>query len=358
MGCRKLTYYQEPAFSASWKIFSLEKEKNVSGSKFCIDYYTFGMQMPGRNGSTGDYRYGFQGQEMDDEVKGEGNSYDFGNRMHDPRVGRFLSIDRYANKSPRETPYGFASNMPIIAIDINGDSTYLIIAGAGYENYTKKGVGHDLGTSFMVNAQALKKKIESNSTFDPSRDEIVIVYAPSTQRFVDAVNKEYKSGKIASLTVFSHGYSISNTNGTSAGGISLGGEMPGEVRDDGSIVSQSEANNQLNDYQSREINDLTVYELDRSNFESNARATLYGCFLGGRSSWSDDQIEAHSFGQRFANYLNISVKSFTGGGGGSMKVNSEGKNVYDGEMTRFTERETGEVKQSTFNRNEKPKIVR
>ena len=41
------------------------------------DYYPFGVQMPGRNGSTGDYRYGFQGQEKDDEVKGEGNSINY-----------------------------------------------------------------------------------------------------------------------------------------------------------------------------------------------------------------------------------------------------------------------------------------
>jgi hypothetical protein len=34
------------------------------------DYYPFGMQMVGRNGSTSDYRYGFQGQETDDEVTG------------------------------------------------------------------------------------------------------------------------------------------------------------------------------------------------------------------------------------------------------------------------------------------------
>ena len=42
------------------------------------DYYPFGMQMPSRNGSSGDYRYGFNGMESDDEVKGVKNSYDFG----------------------------------------------------------------------------------------------------------------------------------------------------------------------------------------------------------------------------------------------------------------------------------------
>jgi RHS repeat-associated protein len=39
------------------------------------------------------YTYGFQGQEKDDEVSGEGNSYDFGARFYNSRVGRWLSVD-------------------------------------------------------------------------------------------------------------------------------------------------------------------------------------------------------------------------------------------------------------------------
>ena len=35
------------------------------------DYYPGGMLLPGRHGNTSDYRYGFQGQEMDDEIKGK-----------------------------------------------------------------------------------------------------------------------------------------------------------------------------------------------------------------------------------------------------------------------------------------------
>lgn len=37
-------------------------------------YYPFGMLMPERNWSTDGYRYGFNGQEKDDEIKGEGNT--------------------------------------------------------------------------------------------------------------------------------------------------------------------------------------------------------------------------------------------------------------------------------------------
>ena len=36
----------------------------------------------------GTYRYGFNGMEKSDEVYGEGNAYDFGARIHDPRIGR------------------------------------------------------------------------------------------------------------------------------------------------------------------------------------------------------------------------------------------------------------------------------
>jgi RHS repeat-associated protein len=39
------------------------------------------------------YRYGFNGMEKDDEVKGSGNSLDFGSRIYDARTGRWLSVD-------------------------------------------------------------------------------------------------------------------------------------------------------------------------------------------------------------------------------------------------------------------------
>lgn len=84
------------------------------------DYYPYGMQMPGRKGSTGDYRYGFQGQEKDDEVKGEGNSVNYKYRMHDPRVGRFFAVDPLAPEYPELTPYQFSSNRVIDFIEIEG----------------------------------------------------------------------------------------------------------------------------------------------------------------------------------------------------------------------------------------------
>lgn len=89
------------------------------------DYYPFGMLMPGRHYTTGSaslaYRYGFNGKEKDNEVYGTGNSYDFGARMYDPRVGRFLSIDPRWKEFPFWSPYVYAGNNPIRFVDVNGE---------------------------------------------------------------------------------------------------------------------------------------------------------------------------------------------------------------------------------------------
>ena len=59
--------------------------------------------------------------EMDDEVKGEGNSYDFRARMYDPRVGRWFSTDAFESKHASISPYVFALNNPIYFIDPDGN---------------------------------------------------------------------------------------------------------------------------------------------------------------------------------------------------------------------------------------------
>lgn len=78
------------------------------------------MLLPGRHANTSDYRYGFQGQEMDDEIKGEGNSLNYTFRMHDPRVGRFLSLDPISAQYPHNSPYAFAENRVIDGIELEG----------------------------------------------------------------------------------------------------------------------------------------------------------------------------------------------------------------------------------------------
>ncbi len=103
---------------------------NVFPADGLIDYYEagvmsatdypFGMELVGRTYSSPKYRYGFNGKEKDDEVKGSGTQYDYGFRIYDPRVGRFLSVDPISDEYPELTPYQFASNGPITFFDRDG----------------------------------------------------------------------------------------------------------------------------------------------------------------------------------------------------------------------------------------------
>jgi RHS repeat-associated protein len=88
----------------------------------------FGMLMPERKYDNGSqYRYRFNGKEKSDEVYGEGNVYDYGFRIYNPRLGKFLSVDPLSAKYPWYTPYQFAGNMPIAAIDLDGLEQFVVI---------------------------------------------------------------------------------------------------------------------------------------------------------------------------------------------------------------------------------------
>ncbi len=87
------------------------------------DYYPFGMMQYARSwteSNVGNYRFGFNGKENDNEVKGVGDQIDYGKRIYDPRMGRFLSVDPLQKKYPELTPYQYASNRPIDGVDLDG----------------------------------------------------------------------------------------------------------------------------------------------------------------------------------------------------------------------------------------------
>lgn len=114
MGCQRLTYHQKTSSKTeSTPIFKI-------GQKQGGDYQVFGVQLDGRTHQSSDYRYGFNGMEKDDEIKGEGNSVNYKYRMHDPRIGRFFAVDPISYKFPYYSPYHFTSNSPIISVDLEG----------------------------------------------------------------------------------------------------------------------------------------------------------------------------------------------------------------------------------------------
>jgi len=87
---------------------------------------------------------------MENDKEVNSGAQDFGNRFYDARIAKFLSIDRYASKFPFYSPYLFAGNTPIRAIDIKGDSVWIVSRYLNFMLYPDgPGVGSVASHSFL-----------------------------------------------------------------------------------------------------------------------------------------------------------------------------------------------------------------
>ena len=82
------------------------------------------MLMPGRN-SDSTYRFGFNGKENLNDVKGVGKLQDYGERIYDPRLGKWLSIDPLYMKYPSLSPYQYCANNPVFFVDRDGKKIFI-----------------------------------------------------------------------------------------------------------------------------------------------------------------------------------------------------------------------------------------
>jgi RHS repeat-associated protein len=142
---------------------------------------------------TPDYRFTFNGKESDSEVKGEGNSLDFGARIYDSRLGRFWTIDPISFKLPSLSSYQFAGNSSIRYVDVNGE-------GPGDPVYTNiKGKGNvviylvDPGKSFS------EPLLNNNDTWD-------VIAVNNIANAAKILNQVYSTtNKVQNLAIRTHG---------------------------------------------------------------------------------------------------------------------------------------------------------
>ena len=103
-------------------------------------YYPFGGVFAATN-NVQPYKY--NGKEFDN--KNGLNWYDYGARHYDAALGRFVSIDRFAEKYPLLSPYQYAANNPVVNVDVNGDSVRVYTETDSYgHSWLSTGEGEDM----------------------------------------------------------------------------------------------------------------------------------------------------------------------------------------------------------------------
>jgi RHS repeat-associated protein len=142
------------------------------------------MVMPGRTyvKSGGDYRFGFQGQEKNSDLSGvDGGHLDFQFRIHDARLGRFLSVDPLYASYPWNSTYAFAENKVIRFIDLEGAESY---------DYMKK-IEHEEGETKLEYAKnwTLNRLISLINIIPTVNNNITIFLWEGPQGNIDYFNE-------------------------------------------------------------------------------------------------------------------------------------------------------------------------
>jgi RHS repeat-associated protein len=129
------------------------------------DYYPFGMGMGGRSWSqNSSYRFGFNGKETDEET----GLQDYGFRIYHPAISKFLSVDPLAPDYPWYTPYQFAGNKPIAAVDLDGLEEHIVIysqtAQKALLDYKENGLrSMAIQAAYVMTAQRYPSKEEGGN---------------------------------------------------------------------------------------------------------------------------------------------------------------------------------------------------
>ena len=187
------------------------------------DYDPYGMLLPGRfGGGFVDQKFGFQGQLKDDELNGSvGTSYAFEYRVHDPRVGRFLSIDPLAHEYPWNSPYVFSENNVICYVELEG--LELAVSEANVDNICTPNSVENVDaatTASPVNTIKLVSDIDHYQIKSLVTNQILVAtYGKNdfgyveTQTLINNLSFEYKSYSIQSIQnpgTFDHIVEVTN----------------------------------------------------------------------------------------------------------------------------------------------------
>ncbi len=198
--------------------------------------------MPGRKYEVqSGYRYGFNGKEKDKDLNSL-TAYDYGFRIYNPGIGKFLSVDPLTQSYPWYSPFHFAGNQPIVAIDLDGAEPKWLQDALEFFGAGPKKVNSEVeSTSRLVtNQAAFKESLPDQINGGPGgiareliiNNQNVKDYSNASDYFV----RPYKITNFVAETIYpsaqllNGGYSITRGNYISGGIDILAGGLGSKSR--------------------------------------------------------------------------------------------------------------------------------
>ncbi|WP_065220585.1 MULTISPECIES: RHS repeat domain-containing protein [Butyricimonas] len=180
------------------------------------DYYPFGTKYIRSDYLTSDNRYKYNGQE--EQVLGDLKYLDYGARMYDCELARWLSIDPKLERYVNISPYGYCANNPIVLIDMGGE--YIDPASLAAWNTLTNEV-NDKRNDMKELIDYLRVLLDNIKPSNPMYDLIVSMYENAKTRvsFLDNI--------IASFNILEESeqkYSLEELKGTSMGYVEYSSE--------------------------------------------------------------------------------------------------------------------------------------
>ncbi|MDG1849273.1 MAG: RHS repeat-associated core domain-containing protein [Flavobacteriales bacterium] len=218
MGCLQIKYDDRIPAPKNWKVFVGGVEKKNRSQKKGLDYYPFGMEMPGRKYASESYRYGYQGQYA--EKEGETSLHHFELRQWDARIARWNSTDPAGQYF---SPYMGMGNNPISLVDPDGAYSKF---GAWWRNgFSSKGMDRVNGEwGFYEVSMSGSSSFNSNGNFTTMDMNIQF---NSSDGLSQAFNNSINWDKVASGAYTTIGGTLSTVGGVV--GIATGVAAPAGV---------------------------------------------------------------------------------------------------------------------------------
>ena len=245
-------------------------------------YYPFGLTVGiDQNPSVQTKQpYKYNGKELEKSFGLE--MYDYGARMYDPQIARWLSTDPLAEQMRRHTPYNYAFNNPVIFIDPDGMVPEVYFNGQGANKATKQ---LDNSTSLTLTRNEKTGKLGATGKAETNADKKLLeaINNPNVIVNVDATYSNYN--KNGSWYV----------GGTFDGNTSFaGGENDGKV-----LVSQT-------------VNPDMTQEIDQFYGATEGVSVMHEVIEGYIGGVETPNTSAPSFDattQEFKNYKNAHDKT-------------------------------------------------